>query len=263
MALFSASLRLTSSRLLMNECFRYLSPQRKERGRKMEKARKRRQLRILLSLRQAKRSAMALDSSPPTMERTHLYSSYNSFTFLAFVSPTCICKDRYTKGFPDFLAPVLLFHLSFSLPLPIPHLFPERLVHHHLPAELNPLSVYSPLHEWLLCWHDCMGHTHTHAITPARSRTSFAHSLWKGELKNKSAGNITWCVDTTPDPDKWGFYLWGLRDTLKIIQPWTMLASVAVCVCKWARSNILKNMHCLPDWRQSCWRFVNTRLKWQ
>lgn len=63
------------------------------------------------------------------------------FCLLSYLKPTCA----------NFLFPLFhsffSIHLSLPLPLSIPHFFPERLVHRHLPVERNPLSVYSPLGE--------------------------------------------------------------------------------------------------------------------
>lgn len=112
---------------------------------------------------------------------------------------------------------------SFSLHLPPAHSdshFPERLVRHHLPAALNPASVYAPLHEWLLCWHDCWLHgahtKHTH-MHPRFTRSSLTT-----KLKNTSANNLTWCVDTTPDSDQWRFFR-DLTDTWQQTHTWHFL----------------------------------------
>ena len=63
------------------------------------------------------------------------------------------------------------------LPLSIPHSFPERLVHRHLPAELNPLSVYSTWMIALLTWLHGTHTKHTHAPLPDPG--SDLHILYK------------------------------------------------------------------------------------
>lgn len=141
----------------------------RERQRKDERGKERRQL-SSFSPGLMDCSAVALCPDWVTMERIrtiqqsfffHLYFTFHSIHFL---SVTYTCEGNYTKRIIDFSVPVLLFHPSASLWLLISilQLCPERLIHHHLPAKRNPLSVYSCLHERLLCWHDCMGHTHTY-----------------------------------------------------------------------------------------------------
>lgn len=131
----STSPKLMSSRLLMNDCFLYLSSQQRERE-------------VVWPWLSAQ-GGRQWNGNAPYNDSFYLFKVLSCFFApFPFSSPPHTCEENSTKRFMDSSVPLLLFQPSVSLlPLSIPHLFPERLVHHHLPAELNPLSVCSPLHE--------------------------------------------------------------------------------------------------------------------